>query len=208
MAMNKPCILLLSTLFLFACNAAIATDEFTPKEREAIDSMVARLESRCQDQMKRQSSPANEPAIARWVEGMTQSLDYCSCSTQGFRAKLTPAIWRSWSSGGQSELGTLARAAGTECIVPSFKSTFPEFCEGLRGEINKGASGKTRLAPEFCGCVQKSVDGITVENFSEFMENTVRDYQEFQRTRQRPADGPSLVPAMFSCGLDRVKPGK
>jgi hypothetical protein len=56
--------------------------------------------------------------------------------------------------------------------------------------------------------VQKSVDGITVENFSEFMENTVRDYQEFQRTRQRPADGPSLVPAMFSCGLDRVKPGK
>jgi hypothetical protein len=88
------------------------------------------------------------------------------------------------------------------------KSTFPSFCAELRDEVNGSATENSPLGPEFCGCMQQSVDGITVENFAEFMERTTRDYQEFQRTRQRPSEGPSLIATMFSCGLDREKTAK
>ena len=140
--------------------------------------------------------PEKAPVVARWLTSLIQTQDYCSCSTRQFGKDLTPeAVRRS----NHAELVKLGELSGAKCLVPKFKSTFPSFCTDLVDELR--AQGARPLGPKFCACVQSDLDRVSAENFMQYIQDSMRDHQEFKRTNKVPAGNNSIVASMVRCGV-------
>jgi hypothetical protein len=191
-------------LLVLASQLAMAGEEFTAGERQALNDLVVSLESSCREGMQGVSSkiPENAPALARWMGQITQSADYCPCTMRHVRDKMTPALMR---SGTEEELKRLITVSGTECILPVFKSTYRGMCLEMLAEIEKVAVKASVPGPEMCDCVQADIDQVTVDSYAEYHRKSLEDYREYQRTRVPPTAGNSIVASMNRCGWAKVR---
>lgn len=198
----------LGALLALAGACALAVD-FTPAERRQVEQIRGMVESSCKKQMESkllEALPDNPPVAVKWLSELSLSSDFCSCSADAFAKRVTPQLLR---SGSEKEGVALGKAAGVECMLPKFKSTFPNFCRGLMGELAKNAvndvSGEESFG-KFCECVQPDIEAIDQDSFEPFMNATMQDFAEVKRTRVMPTGNrPSLATSMRRCGIEDLR---
>lgn len=191
-------------LLVAASHLAMAGDQFTPAERQQMEGFMVSLEGQCQEGIRTMSSaiPQSAPALTRWLGQLALTTNYCPCTVEHLRGRMSPAVMR---SGSEEQLKSLIKLSGTECVVPVFKSTFHGMCMEMLKEIEKQATKESTPGPAMCDCVQADIDKVTVENFDDYHRRTLEDYREYQRTRVVPTAGDSLFVSLYRCGLSRVK---
>jgi len=186
-------------LLLLAAQVVYAADGFTPEETKTVDQIKTAIDSTCRKGIAEYQNKMNDqaPPVARWLTSLIATSDYCTCASRKFGEDITPEDLRTGSMQG---LTAVAERSGTECLLPGFKSTFPSFCADLVQEIDSHG-GRSPPSADFCGCIQKEVDGITVDNFKEFVRDSRKDRDEYKQTGKVPDSSHSIVAAMFRCGM-------
>ena len=186
-------------LLLLAAQVVYAADGFTPEEIKTVDQIKTAIDSTCRKGIAEYQNKMNDqaPPVARWLTSLIATSDYCTCASRQFGEDITPEDLR---KGSMQELTAVAERSGTECLLLGFKSTFPSFCADLVQEIDSHG-GKSPPSADFCGCIQKEVDGITVDNFKVFVRDSRKDRDEYKQTGKVPDSSHSIVAAMFRCGM-------
>jgi hypothetical protein len=194
---------------LVAASTTLSAADLSDDARE-MESTRKQFESSCRVNLReklsqRSSSPA-PASIAKWVSEIADPEEYCSCATAGFFDGLDPSFLRS----GTARQGAVrAKWAGTRCVLPKLKASFPRFCREMVREITPSelrSSDGEELSQQMCACTQPAIDALTVDSFEAFAAASIRDYAEYQRSRVLPTAGmSSLIAQMNACGLGELR---
>jgi hypothetical protein len=198
-------------LLLLALSVGQATaSELTANERAELRELRATFEESCRTKLRaelgaRSVSPA-PIAMTRWISAIADPAEYCGCATAGFFDDLTADFVRH----GTGEQGAAkAKRAGTACVLPKLKASFPAFCGDMVREmtpVNLRSSKGDEIIAEMCRCTEPAVNAISVESFEAFASTSLRDYANYQHTQVLPPPSmKSLIAQMNACGFSELR---
>ena len=199
------------SLFIALLSVASAAADTKPstEERRAVSEFQAQFESSCRNQLEaklREPHPSPLPSLSKWLAEMAEPSTYCACTANLVAQGLTTEMLR---SGLGPDGSALVKQSGIQCILPKLKATFPLMCRDMIRDvtgIGVDSTYREAVASEFCGCSRAAVDALSVTTFEPVMAATMRDYAEYQRSRNLPSpQGGSLIAQMNACGVTELR---